>query len=178
MKRFLVGVDGSWESREATRCAANLAKSTGSGVRLATVVSFHKAFGAPELEVQVATWEEEEKARSARMLGKIAGTLRRRGVPVETIVLCGPTAEALCEEATRAEIEFVVIGYRGRGALRRVLPGSVAERLLQISPKPVLVVRPVEERPKRKPGAEKKAGRTRALQLVHSSPDASVIADS
>src|SRR5207249_1656493 len=100
---------------------------------------FHKAFGAPELEVQVAAWEDEEKKRSARVLGKIAGTLRRSGVTVETRVLCGPPAEVLSEESQADEVYLVVVGYRGRGALRRVLPGSVADRLLQICPKPVTV---------------------------------------
>jgi nucleotide-binding universal stress UspA family protein len=60
MDRILVGVDGSWGSREAVRYAVDLAKTTGSRLIIATVVYFHKAFGAPELEMQVEVWEEEE----------------------------------------------------------------------------------------------------------------------
>jgi nucleotide-binding universal stress UspA family protein len=36
---------------------------------------------------------------------------------------------------------MVVVGHRGRNAVARALLGSVADRLVQISPKPVLVVR-------------------------------------
>ena len=34
-----------------------------------------------------------------------------------------------------------VVGHRGRNAVARALLGSVADRLVQICPKPVLVVR-------------------------------------
>ncbi len=171
MRAILVGVDGSSESREATRFAADLAKSTRSRIILATVVHFHKAFGAPELEVQVAAWEEEEKKRNARVLGKIAGALRRRGVPVETRVLCGPPAEVLCEQSRAAEVDLVVVAYRGHGVLRRVLPGGLADRLMQICPKPVTVVgrRPGNGSRRKQPGwSEGQSVRGPALQLVRS----------
>jgi len=138
MECILVGVDGSWGSREAVRYAADLAKSTGSRLILAMAVYFHKALGAPELEAQVAAWEEEENERSAKVLGKMAGVLRRRGAAVETLVLSGPPAEAPCEEARAAEVDLVVVGHRGRGGLRRVLPGRVAVRLVEVCPKPVI----------------------------------------
>ena len=44
-------------------------------------------------------------------------------------------------EAKRDEIWLVVVGHRGRGSVERVLLGSVADRLTQLSSKPVLVVR-------------------------------------
>lgn len=172
MRAILVGVDGSSESREATRFAAGLAKSTRSRIILVTVVHFHKAFGAPELEIQVAAWEEEEKKRTARVLGKIADALRRRGIPVETRVLCGPPAEVLCKQSRAAEVDLVVVGYRGRGALlRRVLPGGVADRLMQICPKPVTVVgrRPGNGSRRKQPGwSGGQSVRGPALQLVRS----------
>ena len=171
MECILVGVDGSWGSREAIRSAADLAKSTGSRLILATAVYFHKALGAPELQAQVAAWEEEENERSAKVLGKMAGVLRRRGAAVETLVLSGSPAEALCEEARSAEVDLVVVGHRGRGGLRRVLPGSVAVRLVEVCPKPVMVVgqRPANGwRKKRWNWRQGKKERAPALQLVRS----------
>jgi nucleotide-binding universal stress UspA family protein len=53
----------------------------------------------------------------------------------------GPAAEALAELAQAPDIQMVVVGHHGRGAVKRLLLGSVAQRLVQISPKPVLVVR-------------------------------------
>ena len=171
MDRILVGVDGSWGSREAVRYAADLAKSTGSRLIIATVVYFHKAFGAPELEMQVEVWEEEERERCDRLLGKMARALRRRGVDVETLVLSGRPAEALCEQSWAAEVDLVVVGHRGRRGLRRVLPGSVAVRLLQICSKPVMVVGPRPAHGWRKQHPNGGKGQKRgapALQLVGS----------
>jgi len=42
--------------------------------------------------------------------------------------------------ATGCDVDLVVVGHRGRGALARLLLGSVADRLVQICPKPVLIV--------------------------------------
>jgi len=39
------------------------------------------------------------------------------------------------------DVDLVVAGHRSRGALARLVLGSVADRLVQISPKPVLVGR-------------------------------------
>jgi nucleotide-binding universal stress UspA family protein len=60
---------------------------------------------------------------------------------VETIVEPGAPAETLAELAKAGEVDLVVVGHRGRNALSRALMGSVADRLVQICSKPVLVVR-------------------------------------
>jgi nucleotide-binding universal stress UspA family protein len=60
---------------------------------------------------------------------------------VDTALLEGSPAPRLAAEAKREDIWLVVVGHRGRGSVERVLLGSVADRLAQLSPKPVLVVR-------------------------------------
>jgi nucleotide-binding universal stress UspA family protein len=61
-------------------------------------------------------------------------------VQAETSVLSGSPAETLAEAAAAPDVDLVVLGSRGRGAVARVLLGSVSDRLIHISPKPVLVV--------------------------------------
>jgi nucleotide-binding universal stress UspA family protein len=62
-------------------------------------------------------------------------------VHVETRFESGGPAEVLAELARTEKVDLVVVGHRGRGAVARLLLGSVADRLTQISPRPVLVVR-------------------------------------
>ncbi|MFL5416173.1 MAG: universal stress protein [Myxococcales bacterium] len=141
MKRILVGVDGSKESRAAAACAANLAKAMGSQVIVASVADVPVALAAPELMERVAEWQQDATKHAAALAKEIASEVARTGVTVETIVESGAPAETLAELARAGEVDLVVVGHRGRNALSRALMGSVADRLVQICSKPVLVVR-------------------------------------
>jgi nucleotide-binding universal stress UspA family protein len=140
-KRILVGVDGSKESRHAADYAADLAQAMGSQLVIVSVAHVPAALGAPELVQRVSEWQEEEKQHATAFVKETAAAVARPGVAVETIVHSGPPAETLADLANAGEVDLVVVGHRGRGAITRMLLGSVADRLVQISPKPVLIVR-------------------------------------
>jgi nucleotide-binding universal stress UspA family protein len=58
---------------------------------------------------------------------------------VETL---GPRIhDAIEEEAVRWPADLIVIGTHGRRGFRRLLLGSVAEGLIRVSTKPVLLIR-------------------------------------
>lgn len=142
MKRILVGVDGSKESRDAAKFAAQIARATGSQLIIASSVSgvaFTEA--APELVAQAAAWAEKDKEQAAALVQEIAASVATSDLAVETLVADGPPAVALADLARSGDVDMVVVGHRGRNAVARALLGSVADRLVQISPKPVLVVR-------------------------------------
>jgi nucleotide-binding universal stress UspA family protein len=65
MKRILVGVDGSKESRAAAACAANLAKAMGSQVIVASIADAPVALAAPELVQRASEWQEEAAKHAA-----------------------------------------------------------------------------------------------------------------
>lgn len=141
MERILVGVDGSAESRHAAEFAATLAKATGAQLIIASAVAPRVAFEVtPEIVTQGEEWAEIERARVSASIKALAVSLDA-GRGVETLSVDGPAAEALSELARTAGADLLVVGHRGRNAVARALLGSVADRLVQISPKPVLVVR-------------------------------------
>ena len=141
MKRILVGVDGSKESRDAAAYAADLAQALGSQLLVASVADLPVALAAPELVQRAAEWQEEVTKHSAAITKEIARFVARAGLTVETLVESGPPAETLAELARAGDVDLVVVGHRGRNAISRALMGSVADRLVQICSKPVLVVR-------------------------------------
>jgi nucleotide-binding universal stress UspA family protein len=141
MKRILVGVDGSKESRAAAAWAANLATAMGSQLIVASVADSPVALAAPELVQRASEWQAEAAKDAAAVAKQIASEVARSGLTVETIVEQGAPAETLAELAKAGDVDLVVVGHRGRNALSRVLMGSVADRLVQICSKPVLVVR-------------------------------------
>ncbi|HUJ26533.1 MAG TPA: universal stress protein [Myxococcales bacterium] len=141
MKRILVGVDGSKESRAAAKFAEEIARATQSQLIIASAVApVVVTETAPELVAQAAAWQGKERDLAQASVKEIAATIGP-GVAVETMVVDGMAAAALAELAKAGDVELVVVGHRGRNAVARALLGSVADRLVQISPKPVLVVR-------------------------------------
>jgi len=141
MKRILVGVDGSKESRAAVKLAAEIARANGSLLVIATViVPTSPLEGAPEIVAREKAQEARDRQNAQPLLQDIAASVSE-GVKVETIIAEGSPAFALADLATAGDVELVVVGHRGRNAVARALLGSVADRLVQISPKPVLVVR-------------------------------------
>jgi nucleotide-binding universal stress UspA family protein len=140
MRRILVGVDGSKESRDAAFYAAELARATGAKLTLACAVFAHDLLTDPEFVARTAHWEQEDRERGDAVVKEMAAAVARPGVNVETLVAGGPAAATLAWVAKGRDVDLVVVGHRGRSALARLLLGSVADRLVQICPKPVLVV--------------------------------------
>lgn len=139
-KLILVGVDGSAESRKAAEFAGQLAKATGSALSIAHVLPVI-ADTTPYANRLVQPWQADRTQYAQLMLHDLSHGLPGFTGPVDTVLLEGSPAHRLADEAHRPGVWLVVVGHRGRGALQRVLVGSVADRLTQICPRPVLVVR-------------------------------------
>ena len=141
MKKFLVGVDGSPEAGAAVRKAAELAKAFGARLTLVYVAPPNPTYAAD-------TWAAELKRADVIEHGYVPALLlqaelecRPSGVVADTTSRTGRAAETMAEMAESGGFDLVVVGHRGRGAVQRALLGSVADRLVQICPRPVLVVR-------------------------------------
>lgn len=138
MKRILVGVDGSEASLNAARLAADIALRFGAHLTLAFAVPPlllpPDAYGLTMVDV-----EQEHRAHGGRLLADALTKLGEVGVEVDTQVLTGGAAESLAEAASAPDVGMVVVGSRGRGAVARMLLGSVTSRLVHICSKPVLV---------------------------------------
>ncbi len=139
MKRILVAVDGSEASLKAARMAADIALRFGARMTLAYVIP--RLLLPPDVYgLTLAEVEREQRTHADKLVAEALARLGEPGVQVETAVLSGSPAETLAEAAAAPDVDLVALGSRGRGAVARVLLGSVSDRLVHISPKPVLVV--------------------------------------
>jgi nucleotide-binding universal stress UspA family protein len=68
-------------------------------------------------------------------------TLSRRWSQVEAVVLDKAPVEAILDEAARFAASVIVLGWRGHGAVRRFLMGSVSRGIVRNAKCAVLVVR-------------------------------------
>jgi nucleotide-binding universal stress UspA family protein len=137
MKKILAAVDGSIPSIHAAKKAVELAKAVNAEVTLIHVAPPSVLPG----DVPMAPMEDlrdAELARGASILKDVAGAVEAK---VATLNLLGPPAEVIADTAMDEGFDLVVVGNKGRGAVARVLIGSVADRLVHICKRPVMVVR-------------------------------------
>jgi len=137
MRKVLVAVDGSEASVHGAQAALKVAQPFGAEVILIFVVP-------PMLLPGDAPWapideiHEAEERRGERVLHE---TVAKLGNPkVRTLVKIGPPAETIAEVAEAEEVDMVAVGSTGKGAVKRLLVGSTADRLVHICTRPVLVV--------------------------------------
>jgi nucleotide-binding universal stress UspA family protein len=139
MKRVLVAVDGSEPSLKAARMAADIALRFGAKLTLVHVVP--KLLLPPDVYgLTIAEVEKEHRAYADRLLEKAVASLEEPGIEISTAVLYGSPAEAIAEEGAASDVGMIVVGSRGNGAVARMFLGSTSDRLMHISPRPVLVV--------------------------------------
>jgi len=136
VKKILVAIDGSEASMHAAKTAVALAKGLNAQLTLAHVVP--PTFVPPEVPFGVQPWTEEAVKAGEKLLEAAA---QETGMPCQRLNLTGSPAEKLADAAESGDFDLVVIGSKGRGAVSRMLIGSVTDRLVHISKRPVLVVR-------------------------------------
>lgn len=93
---------------------------------------------ATDAEVDAA-WAAAKDAADAAV-GRTVAALPA-GAAVEQLVVAGDPGPALCQLATDRGVDVVVLGSRGRGAIRRALLGSVSTFVSANAPCPVVIVR-------------------------------------
>lgn len=121
--RILVPLDDSAEARVALPYAAALA-APGTEIVLLTVVPSANAADLAPAGLESA-----------------AQRLRVGGQQVHTEVAIGDPARRIIDTAVDLGAEMIVMASHGRGALGRLIYGSVADRVGRASPIPVMVVR-------------------------------------
>jgi nucleotide-binding universal stress UspA family protein len=63
----------------------------------------------------------------------------------KTVVVAGDAAEKIVEYIEDQKIDLVIMGTHGRKGMDKVIFGSVADRVIRLSPVPVMVVNPYRE---------------------------------
>ena len=112
----------------------------------AKVWILHNAEPEPDtLEFKVDPLEARETLAKKfhnehRQIQEIANRLRKAGLDATALLVHGATVEAILKEASDLDVDMIVVGTHGRGAMYQLLMGSVSEGILHKSRYPVLVI--------------------------------------
>ena len=140
---ILVPTDGSEHAERAADHAVLLAGAFDATVHLLTVVDIEAAAGPFSAGGVDDAYVEDRTADRREALAERKTRLDEE-VDVEAAVVTDSPAEGILGYVRDTDVDLVVMGTHGRSGLRRYLTGSVAERVLRLSPVPVLTVRAID----------------------------------
>ncbi len=138
LERVFLAYDGSAGAKAATEKACVLAMRYGSVLAVGTIYELSLEGFARSPELSTAFYKEAEKTQS-EAIARAAKLGVRHVVPV--IAHGEPVYRALAEQASRQDCGLIVIGSQGKTNFRRMLLGSVTERVIAVGDCPVLVVK-------------------------------------
>jgi len=135
-ERILVPLDGSECAEIVLPKVEKLATDLKANVALLRVAYAHTFPGADPTEAEVKVVREAEE-----YLRKIEERLKAKGFKVDSHVRYGNDADEILDHAAQKDIDFIAMTTHGRSGVKRFLLGSVAEKILRHSPKPIFLVR-------------------------------------
>ncbi len=134
LRRIVIGYDGSDAARRALERVPELVGEQ-SEVTVVTAVPTTVTSLGPRPPDPAEVEEQRRKLEEAWE------ALRRRGIRARSVERAGDPAERIVEEAERVDADLIVVGTHGKGLPRRLLLGSVSEKVLRTAHRDVLVVR-------------------------------------
>jgi len=149
-QNILVATDFSEASDAALAYGRALARSLGATLHVVHVVGnlSNLAYGADGLPAMLPAIQQDIENAARKQLNDLILSPENNderplpsGRVLKNLICANAPAQAIVEYAGREQIDLIVTGTHGRGAIAHLLLGSVAERVVRLAPCPVLTVR-------------------------------------
>jgi len=141
--KILIPTDGSDSSMRAAEYGIKVAKMLGAQVMVVYVIDSVVLDEARPL-FKVGEHEDVElklKQAGQRYINYVLGLAEKQGVKAASSIAKGRPFDVIVHLAEDSNANLIVMGTHGRRGSDRILIGSVAERVIEYSPCPVLVVK-------------------------------------
>jgi len=139
--KLLIATDLSDSSTKVIKNALELAKALSAKMWLIHVVEPDPDIvgitARPQSDQDIIAGKLREEHRE---LQEIAKEIRNQGLRITALLVQGPTVEVILNEALELDVNIIVIGSHGRGAVYKLLVGSVSGGILKKARCPVLVI--------------------------------------
>jgi nucleotide-binding universal stress UspA family protein len=144
MACILVATDGSEGANRAVDYAARMAKTEGAELLIVNVIG---GYGVPDQLFRQFThsqqaWLHEQLESDSKHILNVARE-RASSIGVATIFLesrAGDVSNTIMEVAQEKNVESIVVGKRGVGRVAALLLGSISQKVVSLTSKPVTVV--------------------------------------
>jgi nucleotide-binding universal stress UspA family protein len=132
-KTVLFPIDQSRESRQAADTVAELVKFHKSRLIILSVVETPEPGEAPSADMA-------SPEAIAELLQTAKNLFSDQGINTELIEREGKPAFTICDVADDIEADLIIMGCRGLGLTEEGVADSVTNRVINLSPCPVLIV--------------------------------------
>jgi nucleotide-binding universal stress UspA family protein len=137
-KKILIASDGSDGAGRALSAAISLAKTHGAGLHMICVEELPN-FPASVGEVI------EEKAEATHVFQAVTAQAEAQAqamaIKLTAHIVVGHAVKTIAEFVEREGFDLLVVGYMGHSALYNRIIGSTTDRLVELAPCAVLVVK-------------------------------------
>jgi len=140
IQKILIPTDGSDYSMRAAEYGISIAKMLDAQIMVVYVID-EVVLDQLSKVTEREDAELELKQDGQRYINYVLGLAEKEGVKADSILAKGRPFEQIVHLAKRLNTGLIVMGTYGRRGTERVLIGSVAERVIEYSPCPVLVVK-------------------------------------
>jgi nucleotide-binding universal stress UspA family protein len=140
IQKILVPTDGSDYSIRAAEYAISVAKMFSAQIYVVYVID-KVVIDQISKVTERDSVERELKEDGQRYVNYVHGLADKEGVKSSSLLAKGSPYEQIVHLVRELNIDLIVMGTYGRRGAERVLIGSVAERVIEYAPCPVLVIK-------------------------------------
>jgi nucleotide-binding universal stress UspA family protein len=137
-KKILIANDGSDGAAKALTAAIELARRLKSALQMVSVEELPRF---PTTVDEVVEEKEEANRRFDHVIERARSQAKAARVKIEARIIAGHAVPSIVELVEREGFDLLVIGYMGHSALYNRLIGSTTDRLVEVAPCQVLVVK-------------------------------------
>jgi nucleotide-binding universal stress UspA family protein len=140
IQKILIPTDGSDYSLRAAEYGMGIAKMLGAQIMVVYVVD-EVVLDQISKPTEREDVERELKNNGQRYINYVLGLAEKEDVKAASLLAKGRPFEQIVHLAKGLNMDLIVMGTYGRRGAERILIGSVAERVIEYSSCPVLVVK-------------------------------------
>ena len=137
-RKLLIANDGSEGARKALSAAIQLAKRFRAQLHMLSVEEVPRF---PTTLDEIVEEQEEAGRLFDKVIAQAVAQGKQAGVGIQAHVAAGHAVPTIVEFIERGGFDLLVIGYMGHSALYNRLIGSTTDRLVELAPCQVLVVK-------------------------------------
>jgi nucleotide-binding universal stress UspA family protein len=136
--KILIASDGSEGAARALSAAITLAREHGSDLHMISVEELPRF---PASVDEVVEEKNEANHRYEAVIAQARAQAQAAGMTLTAHVVVGHAVPAIVEFVQRERFDLLVVGFMGHSALYNRLIGSTTDRLVELAPCAVLVVK-------------------------------------